>query len=315
MSQTFSKHIRVLYVEIVLNLPLISGPMRDFTLETFTLLLQALKSQGYTFQTFRDFLKAPAPKAIVLRHDVDARKLNSLQTAQLEAKLGIAGTYNFRMVPQSFDPDIIREIAALGHEIGYHYEDLAMAGKKGRVTRDKGQEKQGQVTSDERQGRSKEDRLYQAAIKSFESNLGKLRQVAPVDTICMHGSPLSRYDNRKIWEKYDYRNYGIIGEPYFDVDFSKVLYLTDTGRRWDGGKVSVRDKVPASIMQMKGKIKIQSTFDIVDAAKSASLPPKMMINVHPQRWADDFFLWVRELLQQGIKNQVKRIILKGKVVF
>lgn len=41
---------------------------------------------------------------------------------------------------------------------------------------------------------------------------------------------------------YDYRNYGIIAEPYFDLDFSKVLYLTDTGRRWDGNKVSMRDR-------------------------------------------------------------------------
>ena len=42
---------------------------------------------------------------------------------------------------------------------------------------------------------------------------------------------------------YHYRDLGIIGEPYFDIDFSEVLYLTDTGRRWDGGKVSVRDKI------------------------------------------------------------------------
>lgn len=198
--------------------------MRDFTLETFTLLLQELKAQGYTFQTFRDFLKTPAPKAIVLRHDVDARKLNSLQTARLEAELGITGTYYFRMVPQSYDVEVIRQIAALGHEIGYHYEDLALAGRQGQGTpsfaepawpagratagkSDEGQEEQGQVTSDERQGRigmgsgTWEERLYGAAIRSFESNLAKLRQVAPIDTICMHGSPLSRYDNRKMWEK------------------------------------------------------------------------------------------------------------------
>jgi len=38
-------------------------------------------------------------------------------------------------------------------------------------------------------------------------------------------------------------DYGIIAEPYFDMDFKEVLYLTDTGRRWDGDRVSVRDKV------------------------------------------------------------------------
>ena len=64
----------------------------------------------------------------------------------------------------------------MGHEIGYHYEDLAMA--KGN---------------------------YEKAILSFEQNLAKLRHIVPVETICMHGSPLSKFDNRKIWEKYDYR--------------------------------------------------------------------------------------------------------------
>jgi len=60
----------------------------------------------------------------------------------------------------------------------------------------------------------------------------------------MHGSPRSPYDNNEVWKKYDYRELGIIAEPYFDLDFSKVLYLTDTGRRWDGEGVSIRDKIP-----------------------------------------------------------------------
>jgi len=74
-------------------------------------------------------------------------------------------------------------------------------------------------------------------------DLRRLREFYPVKTICMHGSPLSKYDNKLLWDKYDYRDYGITAEPNFDVDFDEVLYLTDTGRRWDGDRVSVRDKV------------------------------------------------------------------------
>ena len=59
----------------------------------------------------------------------------------------------------------------------------------------------------------------------------------------MHGSSLSKYDNKLLWKYYNYRKSGIIGEPYFDIDFNEVFYLTDTGRRWDGDRVSVRDKV------------------------------------------------------------------------
>jgi len=46
----------------------------------------------------------------------------------------------------------------------------------------------------------------------------------------MHGIPLSKFDNRLLWAKYDYRDFGIIAEPYFDIDFDEVLYLTDTGK-------------------------------------------------------------------------------------
>ena len=69
--------------------PLTGRP--DFTFHTFRLLLTALKAQNCTFQTFAGFLKAPAPRAIILRHDVDARKLNSLHAPQMEAEMGITG--------------------------------------------------------------------------------------------------------------------------------------------------------------------------------------------------------------------------------
>ncbi len=34
--------------------------------------------------------------------------------------------------------------------------------------------------------------------------------------------------------KNDYNLIGILGAPYFDVNFNEVFYLSDTGRRWDG---------------------------------------------------------------------------------
>ncbi len=70
----------------------------------------------------------------------------------------------------------------------------------------------------------------------------------------MHGSPLSKWDNRDLWKKYDYRDFGIIAEPYFDLDFDEVFYLTDTGRRWDGSSVSVRDKVSGQLTKRRDGI-------------------------------------------------------------
>lgn len=263
--------------------------MRDFTINTFIILLNSLKKANYKFQTFAEYLKSPEPRVVILRHDVDAKKLNSLRTARIEAEMGIKGTYYFRIVPQSFDPEIIRQIAALGHEIGYHYEDLAMA--RGNMER---------------------------AITLFSQNLISFRRIVRIETICMHGSPLSRYDNRKIWEKFNYRDFGISGEPYFDLDFNKVLYLTDTGRRWDGEKVSVRDRLfvmknDIGKLKVAENFRIHTSFDIIESTRRNQIPANLMITIHPQRWDNEFWPWILEFIMQKQKNILKNlIVLKNK---
>ncbi len=235
---------------------------KDFTLKKYRKLLEALKGYG----------------EIVLRHDVDLRPQNSLATARLEAELGWKAVYYFRAVPQSWDEDIIREIASLGHEIGYHYECLTTCAGDA-----------------------------DAAWEDFKVNLERLRFLAPVHSICMHGSPRSPFDSKDIWKKYDYHELGIDFEPYLDTDFSKCFYLTDTGRRWDGHKVSVRDKISEyqDIWAADGLV-YHSTDDIIKAAFAGSLPHRIMITTHPQRWTDSPALWTEELILQSLKNIVKR---------
>lgn len=82
-----------------------------------------------------------------------------------------------------------------------------------------------------------------------------MRTLVPVSTIVMHGSPRSKHDSRDLWKHYDYRSLGIIGEPYFDIDFSKVFYITDTGRCWDGDRYSVRDKPMKQEQGLKFNVK------------------------------------------------------------
>ena len=74
---------------------------------------------------------------------------------------------------------------------------------------------------------------------------------------------MSKYDSKDIWEKYKYSDFSILGEPYFDVDFNQVFYLTDTGRKWDGFKVSVRDKVNS-----KNTKSFSKTDEIIGAANA-----------------------------------------------
>jgi hypothetical protein len=221
----------------------------DFTLTLYNTLIKTLQQQGFSFQTFSNLLEEPGNKTIVLRHDVDKMPQNSLEFARIQAENGIRGTYYYRRVPGSWDEKIIREIAGMGHEVGYHYEDLSFAWAKLKAVggRQKAEGHRDEETEGRRdlgmKGENLEKELTNIAIESFSKNLQKLRELVPVKTICMHGSPMSRWDSRLLWKYFDYKDFGIVGEPYFDIDFEEMLYLTDTGRRWDGGSVSVRDKV------------------------------------------------------------------------
>lgn len=245
--------------------------MKDFTIDIYLSLLEELQKCGYQFQTFLEFLHKPGQRTIILRHDVDDRKLNALQFARIQFKKGIKGTYYFRMVPQSFDKGIIREIASMGHEIGYHYEDMDFA--------------HGDA---------------EKAIMIFKKHLEDLRSLVPVSSICMHGSPRSRFDNRDLWNRYDYHEFNIEGEPYFDIDFEQVFYLTDTGRRWDGAQFSIRDEVTNHF-----GLQFHSTQQIIQAVKNNLFPDKVLFTFHPQRWTNLQYLWLKEKFIQNLKNFVK----------
>lgn len=255
---------------------------RDFTLKLYKNLLETFIASGYNIISYEDFKlgKTANDKILILRHDVDALPEISLAKAKIEKLLGARASYYFRIVKESNHPDIIKAIAELGHEIGYHYEDLTLA--------------EGNIAT---------------AVQNFEKNLDYFRQYYPVSTICMHGSPTSPWDNRRIWEETNYRKYDIIAEPYFDTDFESVLYITDTGRRWNGDKVSVRDKVNTNLIKSHN---YRSTYDIINAIKNNKLPATVMITTHPQRWHDEYSPWIKELIFQNLKNIIKRFIFVNK---
>ncbi|MFM9056983.1 MAG: hypothetical protein ACKOQY_09930 [Bacteroidota bacterium] len=251
--------------------------MRDFTLNKYQKLIRSILESGYQISTFEDFIRTnPAGPVVILRHDVDDRPYQSLLKARFEHSIGVKSTYYFRIVPESNHPEIIRETAELGHEIGYHYEDLSLANGE-----------------------------PDKAIELFVRNLHYFRKYYPVDTICMHGSPASVWDNRLIWQSFKYKDYGISAEPYFDIDFNTTLYLTDTGRTWNGSAVSVRDKVKSPLLKQHS---VRTTEQLIKRFKERSLPQRIMITTHPQRWDNQLLPWLRELILQNIKNGIKKYL-------
>lgn len=240
----------------------------DFTLDKYVALLDALKRYPFS--------------SLTLRHDVDRLPRNSLKTARLEAEREMRGVYYFRAVPESWDEAVIRKIAEMGHEIGYHYESLATCGGD-----------------------------LESAWRDFQANLARLRSLVPVKSICMHGSPRSPWDSRDLWKKYDYRSLGIEDEPYLDTDFSSTFYLTDTGRRWDGWRVSVRDRISRYQEEwVSAGLEFHTTDDLLEGLRQGRIPRRLLITFHPQRWNPFGFLWCEEALLQPVKNILKRTLIK-----
>ena len=250
--------------------------MIDFTLNKYREILIALQDNEYQFISINKYLRSnDLKKVIILRHDVDRYPLNSLNIAKLENRLGISSIYYFRTRKFTFKSNIIKEIESLGHEIGYHYENLSDF--KGN---------------------------YEDAIDDFKNELAKLRQITPIKNIAMHGSPISKWDNRLLWNKYNYKDYGIQSEPYFDLDFNKIFYLTDAGRSWNNKKVSIRDKV-----QTEFDVKVNNSDKLIDLIHSNRFPHIAMINMHPHNWSNNLFNSIFILLWQNIKNLIKRNII------
>ena len=249
--------------------------MIDFTFKKYKILLDTLQRQGFSFQTLEQFIENPKEKVVILRHDVDRLPNNAFQMAELEHNMNIHSSYYFRNGRRIFKHDIIHKIVELGHEIGYHYENMDTC--KGNIEK---------------------------SYEDFLENLERFKKFYPIKTICMHGSPLSKWDNRTIWEVYNYKKLNIIAEPYFDIDYNSVFYITDTGRKWNNETSSVRDKV-----KTKFDIKIHSTKELIKKIKNEELPDKIMINTHPHRWFDFGFFWLKELLCQNVKNLIKRYVI------
>lgn len=254
--------------------------MRDFTLEAYRQYLQAIKASYANIIRFADFFSAnpPPDSFVIIRHDVDRKPGNALQMARLEKEMGVCSTYYFRTKPHVFKPAIIRKVAACGHEIGYHYESLS--------------DSNGDCA---------------AALKDFERNLKKLRQIVPVTTISMHGSPLKPYDNRELWRSpknhtYLQNDLQIAGEIYLDIDYHDIAYINDTGRNWRTGKANRRDMVDSHIAP-----DFQNGRALLDCFRKACYQ-RIVFQVHPERWTDSCIEYFNQTARDRFANSIKTII-------
>lgn len=247
----------------------------DFTLDKFYNLCSTI-TENYTTITVGEYVTAGnkyPERFVLMRHDVDGRAETALDTARIEHELGIQATYYFRTRNNVFVPEIIQEIERMGHEVGYHYEVLSTA---------KGD--------------------HEKAIKLFEDDVDKFRSICKLKTICMHGSVLSKYDNRDLWKSYDFRDFGLIGEAYLSAG-KNLNYFTDTGRGWNS-KNNLRDFIPGNTEQ----ISANTTDELIRLIKRNEIS-NFYISLHPSRWTSNSIYWGLFWLEDLVFNSGKKVLL------
>lgn len=208
----------------------------------------------------------------LMRHDVDRRAGNALNTSRIEWELGIRATYYFRMNRNVFKPELIKDIEDMKHEVGYHYEVF------------------GKANGD-----------HKKAIGLFEHELSDFRQVCNVRTICMHGNPLSKFGELDLWKSYDFRDFGIIGEAYLSTG-KEIAYFSDTGRSWNS-KNNLRDFMPGSGVESIAR----NTDDMIRLISSKRIN-RLYILTHPERWGNGIN-WGFNYLIDLTLNTGKKIVV------
>lgn len=248
--------------------------MLDFTQTMYRRLCREINEAGYQSAIMGDYFKPVEPDEtrLFLRHDVDRDPILSLEMAQIEHEHKLVATYFFRVVDTVFKPDLITKIAGLGMEIGYHYECLDKA---------KGD--------------------YSKAYDTCQDDLKKLRAIAPVKSMAMHGNPLTKWDNRDLWKKYDYKQLGIEVAAYLNIDYTQTRYFSDTGRSWRESGGNIYDFV-----DQEQRHSLKTTPDLIDFL--ATNIRETIILTHPNRWSNQPSKWLYNWAYDTAGNMAKAMI-------
>jgi hypothetical protein len=277
-----------------------------FTHSSYRRLIGLIAENGYSICGIEDVFVARVQKRVLpdkyvaIRHDVDYFPQRALALAGIEAELKIATTYYVRRRFFDRDPESVRKITALGHQVGYHYEEVDTHQKAPNM----------QVARD--------------AVGFFVGSLLDLDKIGfSIRTVCPHGNPLTDVDNRQVVhllrdEKYlDMLAFTydravvkakvsdrLIGDASIDIsgaDFD--LYIPDTGRF--NPKYNLKDRIDDCPISGLGSL---SDFERILKDKASR---RIYMNMHPDRWSGDGATWLFDFCFDTAKNMVKRFMGKS----
>lgn len=170
-----------------------------FTYDWYREFLENLIAKGVNFRTYDREL---APGEALLRHDVDLSPERAVETARIEDDLDVHATYFFLVssplytVHSHETRDAIREIAALGHDVGLHF------------------------STHQHWDTDPGDDAIEAAVERERDALAAV--VDPVETVSFHIPP----------EWVLSRRFDGFRSAYSPRFFERVEYCADSDQRW-----------------------------------------------------------------------------------
>lgn len=278
----------------------------DFSYSKYEEIIAAISQSKYEVITIEDYIKNSSlpEKFIIIRHDVDLDPFYQVKFAELEHQHQIRTTYYYRFIDKIFKRELIDKVYQLGHSVGYHYEVFTKA--KGDPVK---------------------------AMEIFRDELSNFKKYWDSKTVCPHGGSFvdhtdgyslknmvklvpklitgkkvfSSFTNFDIWDNHKFEEFGIIGDAYRSVDFTNILYLSDTGRSWDK-RYKRLDKVSSTV---NAKFDIKTSDDIIKVIEKQEAD-KIYLLVHVEQWKDNMSDWLAWYGAQLIRRIGKKMIFGMK---
>jgi hypothetical protein len=193
---------------------------------------------------------------ISVKHDVETNVKKALQIAKIEAAYNIKATYYVQADLIDDNYPLLQKIAALGHEVTYHYDVLDSSGGD-----------------------------FEKAIEVFNKNIKKFKRYGfEIQTVCPHGNPVMI---RKGWSsnKDFFRNKKVVNMfpdildvvvQLPDLIKEKYIYISDAGYNWKE-IVNIQD----NDLINNGDIIIKDQSHLLGIIKKNM---NLIISTHPHRW-------------------------------
>ena len=214
-----------------------------------------------------------------IKHDVESIPSKALALARIEAKYGHCATYYVQAyLLNDINKEIFKEIQSLGHEVTYHHDVMDCA--KGDIL---------------------------LAMNIYKENIAKFEHYGfPVITVCQHGNPSSKYENRDFFRS-ELIQQRFVNQADIMVDFmikakSQYTYISDVGMVF---KI-VTDPVNSDKVKEEDKyIVLGDAMHVIDNIINHP-EESFIVSAHPHRYNKSRFLAVlRKMLFQTMKSVAK----------